>query len=222
MAGAEVVKRALVNWGGWEGHEPEACAALFADLLREDGFEVDLVSDLEVYRNSDYMASLSLIVPVWTMSTITREQEQGLLKAVQVGVGLGGWHGGMADSFRENTDYQWMVGGQWVKHPGDIIRYRVNIVRPDDPIVAGLDDFDMESEQYYMHVDPGNEVLATTTFSGKHGNAPWIAGTVMPVVWKRRYGKGRVFYASVGHVRKDFDVPAAQEIVRRGLSWASW
>lgn len=221
MAGAEVVKRALVNWGGWEGHEPEACATLFADLLREDGFEVDLVSDLEVYRDSDYMASLSLIVPVWTMSTITREQEQGLLKAVQVGVGLGGWHGGMADSFRENTDYQWMVGGQWVRHPGDIIRYRVNIIRPDDPIVAGLDDFDMESEQYYMHVDPGNEVLATTTFSGKHGNAPWIAGTVMPVVWKRRYGKGRVFYASVGHVRKDFDVPAAQEIVRRGLSWAS-
>lgn len=221
MAGAEVVKRALVNWGGWEGHEPEACATLFADLLREDGFEVDLVSDLEVYRDSDYMASLSLVVPVWTMSTITREQEQGLLKAVQVGVGLGGWHGGMADSFRENTDYQWMVGGQWVRHPGDIIRYRVDIIRPDDPIVAGLDDFDMESEQYYMHVDPGNEVLATTTFSGKHGNAPWIAGTVMPVVWKRRYGKGRVFYASVGHVRKDFDVPAAQEIVRRGLLWAS-
>lgn len=221
MAGAEVVKRALVNWGGWEGHEPEACATLFADLLREDGFEVDLVSDLEIYRDSDYMASLSLVVPVWTMSTITREQEQGLLKAVQVGVGLGGWHGGMADSFRENTDYQWMVGGQWVRHPGDIIRYRVNIIRPDDPIVAGLDDFDMESEQYYMHVDPGNEVLATTTFSGKHGNAPWIAGTVMPVVWKRRYGKGRVFYASVGHVRKDFDVPAAQEIVRRGLLWAS-
>lgn len=221
MAGAEVVKRALVDWGGWEGHEPEACATLFADLLREDGFEVDLVSDLEVYRDSDYMASLSLIVPVWTMSTITREQEQGLLKAVQVGVGLGGWHGGMADSFRENTDYQWMIGGQWVKHPGDIIRYRVNIVRPDDPIVAGLDDFDMESEQYYMHVDPGNEVLATTTFSGEHGNAPWIAGTVMPVVWKRRYGKGRVFYASVGHVRKDFDAPAVQEIVRRGLLWAS-
>jgi hypothetical protein len=221
MAGAEVVKRALVNWGGWEGHEPEACATLFTDLLREDGFEVDLVSDLEVYRDSGYMASLSLIVPAWTMSTITREQEQGLLKAVQVGVGLGGWHGGMADSFRANTDYQWMVGGQWVKHPGDIIRYRVNIVRPGDPIVAGLDDFDMESEQYYMHVDPGNEVLATTTFSGEHGNAPWIAGTVMPVVWKRRYGKGRVFYASVGHVRKDFDVPAAQEIVRRGLLWAS-
>lgn len=221
MAGAEVVKRALVNWGGWEGHEPEACATLFADLLREDGFEVDLVSDLEIYRDSDYMASLSLVVPVWTMSTITQEQEQGLLEAVRVGVGLGGWHGGMADSFRENTDYQWMVGGQWVKHPGDIIRHRVNITRPDDPIVAGLDDFEMESEQYYMHVDPGNEVLATTTFSGEHGDAPWIAGTVMPVIWKRRYGKGRVFYASVGHVRKDFDVPAAQEIVRRGLLWAS-
>ena len=111
-----------------------------------------------------------------------------------------------------------MVGGQWVAHPGGVIDYRVNIIS-DDPIVAGLEDFDMHSEQYYMHVDPSNEVLATTTFNGDH--AYWIDGVVMPVAWKRMYGQGRVFYASVGHVAKDFEVPEALEIVKRGMMWAS-
>jgi len=148
------------------------------------------------------------------------EQTKGLTEAVKAGAGLAGWHGGMCDSFRLNTDYQFMTGGQWVAHPGNIISYRVHITAPKDPIVAGLKDFTMKSEQYYMHTDPGNEVLATTTFSNRYGT-PWIRGTVMPVVWKRRYGKGRVFYSSLGHVADDFKVHEAFEIARRGILWAA-
>lgn len=214
-------KRILINWGGWEGHEPEACATLIADLLRERGVEVEVVSDLDVYADADRMATFDAVVPLWTMSRIGDEQEAGLLQAVRDGVGLAGWHGGMADAFRDSVAYQFAVGGQWVAHPGDIVPYRVHIVRPDDPLMVGLADFDVESEQYYMHVDPSNEVLATTTFSGAHGDAPWIAGTVMPVVWRRRYGAGRVFYSSLGHVRKDFDVPEVRELTLRGIVWAA-
>lgn len=214
-------KKALVNWGGWSGHEPEQCGELFAGVLRDEGFDVKVVSNLEVYTDTEYMQSLTLIVPMWTMTTITKEQEAGLLSAVKGGIGIAGWHGGMADSFRNNTEYQWMVGGQWVAHPGNVITYQVNIAKHDDPIVAGLSDFTMQSEQYYMHVDPSNDVLATTTFSGKEGDAPWIAGTVMPVVWKRHYGTGRVFYSSLGHVKNDFDIPEAREIMRRGMLWAA-
>jgi len=205
--------------GGWAEHEPHQCAAIFAPLLRDVGFDVELADSLDVYLDAAKLAVLDLIVPVWTMSTITVEQEAGLLSAVREGVGLGGWHGGMADSFRNNPAYHWMVGGQWVAHPGDIIDYTVQITTPDDPITAGLDDFQMHSEQYYLHVDPSNQVLATTTFSGAH--APWVAGCVMPVVWKRRWGRGRVFYSSLGHKAHDFDVPAAREIMRRGLIWAA-
>jgi len=114
-----------------------------------------------------------------------------------------------------------MVGGQWGVHPGNIVDYTVNIVKNDDPIVSGLNDFEVNSEQYYMHVDPGNEVLATTTFSGKNGDSEWTAGTVMPVIWKRMYGNGKVFYTSLGHVAKDFEVFEAKEIVRRGMIWAT-
>jgi uncharacterized protein len=213
------MKKALVVWGGWPGHEPKPCADIFAPVLQDAGFEVELSDTLDVYLNEDKMRALSLIVPIWTMGTITKEQEKGLLDAVMSGVGIAGWHGGMGDSFRSNPTYQWMVGGQWVAHPDDIIEYEVNIINPTDLITQGLSDFKMKSEQYYLHVDPSNEVLATTTFQTK--SALWVNGCVMPVVWKRRWGQGRVFYSSLGHVASDFDVPEALEIQKRGMLWAS-
>lgn len=213
------MKSALFVWGGWDGHQPKQCAEIFAASLDAEGYQTEIVDTLDVYLDADKLQSFDLIVPVWTMGTITKEQEKGLLTAIDSGIGLGGWHGGMADSFRNNTEYQFMVGGQWVAHPGNIINYRVNIIDHDDPITAGIADFDMQSEQYYMHVDPSNEVLATTTFSGEY--APWIDGAIMPVVWKRKWGKGKVFYCSLGHQAIDFDVPEAREIVRRGLLWAT-
>lgn len=206
-------------WGGWDGHEPQKGTELFAPLLEDAGFSVDIFDTLDVYTDSGKMGEYDLVVPIWTMGTITKEQESGLLEAVKNGVGIAGWHGCMGDSFRNNTEYQFMVGGQWVAHPGNVIDYRVHIVRPEDPVMEGLQDFDMHSEQYYMHTDPSNDVLATTTFNGDH--AYWIDGTVMPVTWKRKWGQGRVFYSSLGHVRKDFDVPEAREIMRRGMLWAS-
>jgi len=213
------MKSALFVWGGWEGHEPKQCVDIFAPFLREQGYQVEISDTLDSYLDTNKMQSLDLIVQVFTMSTISREQEEALLNAIVSGVGFAGWHGGMADAFRNNPNYQFMVGGQWVAHPGNIIDYEVNIINHDDPITAGLSDFRMHSEQYYMHVDPANEVLATTTFSDEH--CPWIKGVVMPVVWKKRFGAGKVSYASVGHVAKDFDVPEAREIVKRGMLWAT-
>jgi type 1 glutamine amidotransferase len=212
-------KSALVTWGGWEGHEPKQCVDIVAPILRDQGYAVQVTDTLDCYLDTEKMSSVDLIVQAWTQSTITREQEKGLLDAIRSGVGFAGWHGGTADSFRTNTEYQFMVGGQWVAHPGNIIDYEVNITKKDDPIVAGLRDFSMHSEQYYMHVDPSNEVLATTTFGGDI--LPWIEGCVMPVVWKRRWGNGKVFYTSLGHVASDFDVPEAREIVQRGMLWAT-
>lgn len=212
-------KRVLMVAGGWEGHEPRQCADIFAGVLRADGFDVTESDTLDAYLDEAAMQRYDLIVPIWTMGQITKEQERGLLDAIAAGTGVAGWHGGMGDAFRNNTEYQFMVGGQWVAHPGDVIDYTVQITNHDDPITAGLNDFAMHSEQYYLHVDPSNEVLATTTFSGEY--APWIAGTVMPVVWKRRWGNGRVFYCALGHKAVDFDVPEAREIVRRGMHWAT-
>jgi uncharacterized protein len=209
---------ALIVWGGWHGHEPEQCARIIAGMLEDEGFTVGIENTTEAFADPG-LDALSLIVPIVTMSTIQKQELDNLCAAIAGGVGLAGYHGGMADAFRNEPAYQFMCGGQWVAHPGNIIDYRVTIIRPDDPIMAGIGDFDYRSEQYYMHVDPSNEVLATTTFSGAH--CAWIEGVVMPVVWKRRYGEGRVFYSSLGHVAAEFEVPQMATILRRGLVWAA-
>ena len=214
-------KKALISWGGWEGHEPKENAELFGPLLKTDGYEVEVTNSLDTYEDAEKMKSFDLVVPIWTMSDMTLEQEEGLLEAVYAGVGIAGWHGGMGDSMRNKPKFQWMVGGQFVAHPGGIIDYTVSFVKREDPIVMGLNDFTMHSEQYYLHVDPGNEVLATTIITGEHGDIPWLKGTLMPVVWKRMYGEGKVFYSSLGHVTSDFDVPEVRELTRRGLLWAT-
>lgn len=207
--------------GGWEGHTPEKSADVFQPLLEQAGFDVRRERSLNIYTDKDVMLSLDLIVPVWTQDEITNEQLEGLQSAVHSGAGMAGWHGCMADSFRRSPPYQFMVGGQWVAHPGGIIDYEVNITNSDDPITRGLSDFTMHSEQYYMHIDPSNEVLATTMFSGEHAGAHWIKGVTMPVYWKRTWGSGKVFYGSVGHQANDFEVPEAREIMRRGMLWAA-
>jgi uncharacterized protein len=218
---SQTMKKALIVAGGWDGHEPKQCAEVAAEALRKEGFETTTSFTLDAYLDAAAMAALNLVVPLWTCGAITPEQEKGLLDAVRGGVGLAGWHGGMCDAFRLNTQYQFMTGGQWVAHPGGIVEYTVNVTAPDHPITRGLRDFRMKSEQYYMHVDPGNEVLATTTFSGLHEGYDWVKGTVMPVVWTRRWGAARVFYMSLGHVAGDLRVPEAHELLRRGMLWAA-
>ena len=212
------MKQALIVWGGWAGHEPEKGAHVVADMLEAQGFKVRIENTTEAFADAA-IADLSLIVPIVTMAKIERPQAENLSQAVRGGAGLAGYHGGMGDSFRDSVEYQFMTGGQWVAHPGNIIDYRVEITRPDDNIMQGLESFAYRSEQYYMHVDPANEVLATTTFSGEH--ADWIEGVVMPVVWKRKHGKGRVFYSALGHVAAEFEVPAMRTIFERGLLWAA-
>lgn len=212
-------KKVLFVWGGWEGHEPEKCRDIFVPWLQSEGADVVVSDTLDSYKDAELMKSLDFIVQIWTMGEIDKEQSKGLLEAVKGGIGIAGWHGGLGDSFRQNTEYQFMVGGQWVAHPGKVIDYTVNITDLNDNVTKGISDFDMNSEQYYMHVDPNVKVMATTTFTGDH--AHWIDGAVVPVVWKKMYGKGRIFYSSLGHVAADFDVPEALEIMQRGIIWAS-
>ena len=212
------MREALIVWGGWEGHEPERCAGIVAGMLEEEGFKVRVKGGTAAFADPG-LPDLSLIVPIYTRSTIEKDELANLTGAVRGGTGLAGFHGGMCDAFRDAVEYQFMCGGQWVAHPGNIIDYRVNIVSRDDPVMKGIEDFGYRSEQYYMHVDPTNQVLATTTFSGEH--AYWIEGAVIPVVWKRRYGSGRVFYSALGHVAAEFEVAQMRTILRRGMVWAA-
>lgn len=212
--------KALFTYGGWNGHAPERFRDMIVPWLESEGFEVTVSDTLAPYADAKLMSEVDLIVQIWTQGTITREELNGLLTAVENGAGIAGWHGGLGDSFHDRQRYEYMIGGQWVEHPGnDGVAFRVNIIDHADPITQGLADFDVVSEQYYMHVDPNNKVLATTTFNGEHD--PWTKGATMPVAWEKVYGKGRVFYTALGHQPEVYETPEALTLLKRGILWAS-
>lgn len=217
------MKKALVFQGGWDGHEPQLTSKRFSEMLKRNGFEVAISDTLDILADGEMLKTLDLIVACWTDGVLNNEYVKNISAAVGAGVGLAGCHGGMCDAFRTNTEWQFITGGQWVSHPGgDGIKYMVNICRGSSPIIEGLEDFEVCSEHYYLHIDPAIEVLASTRFPVETyyhaGNKP----VDMPVVWTKYWGNGRVFYSSLGHHDDVFEKsPNAAVIMERGMLWAA-
>ena len=217
-----MAKTALITWGGWDGHQPDKVAALVAEMLRAAGFEVQVTDSLACFDDVEALKSLSLIVPVWTMSAIEKERSQAVADAVEAGVGLAGCHGGMCDAFRGDVLWQFMTGAQWVAHPGnDGVDYRVRITDPANPLVAGIGDFDVKTEQYYLHVDPAVKVHAVCDFPMVDGPHAANGPVAMPVAFTKLWGRGRVYYNALGHQVNVIDHGPAREMIKRGMLWAA-
>ena len=222
-------KKVVYVWGGWKNHHPEKTVDLFVPWLRSEGAIVEVFNTLEVYADAAVMEQADLIIQQWTMGEMTKNESKGLQKAILNGTGMAGWHGGTGDSFRGNLNYQYMIGGQFVSHPGGKSEFTVKIIDRKDPITKGLKDFYVKNtEQYYMLMDPNVKVLATSKFTkasylkkGSKKSENVVTGSVVPVVWKKNFGKGRIFYNSLGHNIEDFDVPVLMEIHKRGIRWAA-
>ena len=217
-----MAKKALIFQGGWDGHEPKLTSKRFADMLTRNGYEITISDTLDCLKDVNELKELDLIVSCWTMGEIDNEYVKNVSEAVGAGVGLAGCHGGMCDSFRQNTEWQFITGGQWVSHPGgDGIKYTVNISHGSSSITEGLSDFEVSSEHYYLHIDPAIEVLATTRFPSVNYYHVSNKPVDMPVAWTKYWGNGRVFYTSLGHHDDVFDnSPTAGALMERGMLWA--
>lgn len=217
------MKKAWIVQGGWDGHEPKLTSKRFAGLLVKNGYEATIFDSLDCLGDLEALMQVDLLVACWTMGEIKREYTVNVAKAVGAGMGLAGCHGGMCDAFRQDVEWQFMTGGQWVSHPGcDGVDYTVNIRRGSSPIVEGIEDFHVCSEQYYLHVDPAVEVLATTRFPVVNGYHCANKPVDMPVAWTKFWGNGRVFYCSLGHHDDVFEKsPEAGVLMERGLIWAA-
>ncbi|MBQ9115453.1 MAG: ThuA domain-containing protein [Clostridia bacterium] len=215
------MKNALIVHGGWEGHDPKGVAKLFKEILEGEDFSVTVSDTLDAFLGD--LSIYDLLIPIWTMGTISREAEQNVCRAVAAGTGMAGCHGGMCDAFRNSTEWQFMTGSQWVAHPGNSdAEYTVNIKKSaSDPIIQGIEDFSVKSEQYYIHVDPAVNVLATTRFPTANGNHTTNGQVDVPVVYTKRWGKGKIFYNSLGHTSEIFKIPEAKELMRRGFLYAA-
>jgi type 1 glutamine amidotransferase len=216
--------KAQILCGGWEGHEPEKIADRFKNFLESNEYNVSITRDLDIFQDKALLSQLHLFIPIWTMyaKELPHDFFEPILEAAGGGLGIAGCHGGMCDAFRMSVSWQFLTGANWVSHPGsDGVKYRINIINKSNPITEGIDDFDLASEQYYLHVDPANEVLATTKFPTVKWYHSANGEVDMPQVWTRKWGHGRVFYNALGHHDDIFDIPQAWEIMKRGMLWAA-
>ncbi|MFD2794996.1 ThuA domain-containing protein [Promicromonospora vindobonensis] len=228
-------KSALIVRGGWDGHQPVETTDSFLPFLREHGYDVRVEGTTAVYADVDYLAGVDVVVQTTTMSTIEGEELRGLVSAVRNGTGLAGWHGGIADSYRSSSDYLQLVGGQFACHPpkaapdhlageaaDNFVRHTIDIVpeRADHPIVAGITDFELTTEQYWVLSDDYNDVLATTTLAARDFD-PWHRPVTCPAVWTRLWGEGRVFVSTPGHDLATVSDQNVRTIIERGILWAS-
>jgi len=215
--------KVLYLYGGWPGHSPYAIAGWTRGIFDELGYDVDETTD--IFRLDADLTGYDLIVCGWNNALTTEDlsdaQEDRLLAAVQEGTGFASWHGAAA-AFRASLKYHFLLGGDFIEHPageGYPEPYEVTILDRDHEITRDVEDFKVASEQYYMHTNPNNNVLAQTTFTGEH--LPWIEGHTSPVAWSRQWGKGRVFFHSIGHTPENLDEPNVRRLTKQGLRWAA-
>jgi len=216
------MKKVLIVQGGWIGHQPVEVSEVFKNMLEKNNFSVDIFNSLDIFSEYENICDYHLIVPIWTMGTVDKEYVKNISRAVGNGTGIAGCHGGMCDAFRENTEWQFITGGQWVSHPGsDKVKYIVNIKNSSSPIIEGISDFQITSEQYYVHVDPCIEVLATTRFPSVNWYNSSNKEVDVPIAWTKKWGHGNVFYNSLGHQASIFDNEQAYKLMENGFLWAA-
>ena len=234
-SGSDDRPTALIVRGGWDGHEPVQTTDSFIPFLTDHGYDIRVEESTKIYADAGYMATVDLIVQVVTMSTIEADEVKGLRAAIAAGTGMAGWHGGIADSYRNNADYLQLIGGQFAHHQAkgrpealrgeaadNFVRYTVNIVpeQAEHPIVAGISDFELETEQYWVLSDDYNDVLATTTIPARDFDA-WHRPITCPAIWTRQWGQGKVFVCTPGHQLTVVDEPPVRKIIERGLLWVT-
>ncbi|MGP5265982.1 ThuA domain-containing protein [Brachybacterium alimentarium] len=232
--GSPTTRTVLVVRGGWDGHQPIEATDLFIPFLEENGFSVRIEESPAVYADAEYMATVDLIVQCNTMSTIEKEEFEGLRDAVEAGTGLAGWHGGIADSYRNNSDYLTLIGGQFGCHPGkhpdertgeqsdNYVPYTVDMLpaAAEHPITRGIGDFDLVTEQYWVLSDDYIDVLATTTQKVRAWD-PWHRPITSPAIWTRQWGEGRIFVSTPGHRVEVLEDPNVRTVIERGMLWAA-
>jgi type 1 glutamine amidotransferase len=201
------MKKALIIWGGWDGHKPQVIAKEIGEMLQKNNYNVTITSDFAVLLNED-LTKYDVIVPIWSCGIKCRYYLNPLLEAVKSGVGLATFHGGI--NWFEDEEYYKMIGASYL-YDSTQEEYTVTITDKNHPITVGLHDFNITSEKYYIQVDPSNYVLAMADFSGIN----------IPIAWTRNYEKGRIFYTSLAHSTEQFFSSSNIKMILNAIDYCS-
>ena len=115
-------RRLGANWLRSLGHEVETAGDAEAGTALAASWAPDAVLlDLSMPPHLDPAAGIANVArfaPAPVIVLTGHADGNHALAAIEAGTGFAGWHGGIADSYRNTSDYLHLVGGQFACHPG--------------------------------------------------------------------------------------------------------
>jgi len=205
--GGEKIKLFFLQGGGhdWKGN-----FAILQPILEKTGdFEISASNDMDELK-ADSIKKYNLILFYGSgLNFKNPEQEKGLIEFVKGGGAFAGIHSA-TDSFKNSEAYWQMIGGRFKGHGGG--KFWTRIVDKEHAITKGLEDFEIQDETYSHNYAKGFEPHSLVKID--RGAEQQSMG------WCHEFGKGRVFYTSLGHGREAWVNPHFQRLAVRGLYWA--
>jgi type 1 glutamine amidotransferase len=202
-----------------DSHQWEASTRLVQAILEKSGrFDVTISTDKEVFASPGLSDNDAIVLSFgfWKEADPSEKAKAGLLDYVRNGGNLVALHFACS-SFQDWKEYGTLLGRVWKKGVGGHGPYgefEVNITAPEHPITKGLGDFKTEDELYSkLSGEEEIEVLASAY-------SDW-SKKIEPIVFVKRYGKGRVVQNVLGHALDSKQNPAYQQLLIRDVEWAA-
>jgi uncharacterized protein len=130
-----------------------------------------------------------------------------------------------AITFVDWPDYGDMIGGYYDEHPW--LTFDAPII-VEDPSFPGMQQwprsFVLRDEIYQMRNYSRDKVrvlmrLDVSKLDMRNKNVHRTDGD-FAVTWAKMYGKGRVYYTTLGHVEENWDKPEFQQMITEAIAWA--
>lgn len=208
-----------------------AAKALLQQMGAEQGWSVFEYDGGGVF-NAEDLARFDVVVWSNVSGNVLLPEQRAAMQAWMVkGGGFVALH---AAGDNSHAEWPWyldtVIGARFIGHPmhPQFQQARLRIEQPDDPIMAGLPDPWMRTDEWYSWEKspraPGVRVLATIDETSYNPvsllGRSLRMGADHPMIWARCIGRGRVFYSALGHTAESYAEPEYREVLRRAIAWA--
>lgn len=201
-------------------HQAEDAFAGVGPALEAAGLQVDCIADC-TSLDRDRLAGKRLLAilrdgiewpggpdappEVWMQP----HQEEAIESFVAAGGGFLALHNaGWAYPWKNG--YRRVLGGYYQGHP-PVAPFEVEVVDPDHPVTAGVEDYEITDEQHFLWFDHDRVelLLKSRGRDGRESAAGWACG----------YGRGRVVYLGNGHTLEVLQHDMVQQLLRNAGRW---
>jgi type 1 glutamine amidotransferase len=220
---------------GFEHDSISAAMAAIYNMGQQSGLwdtemrtDTELLTKKDLGRNAKNLNYFDLLIFASTTGELDMDaaQKQDMLSFIHDdGKGFVGIHAAL------DTNYTWpeygeMIGGWFDQHPWMTFQAPIINEDPDFPAVRHFPKAFVKFDEIYQPKawsrDKVNVLLSLDPSKLDYSNNPRIhrMDHDFPVAWSKMYGKGRVFYSTLGHTEESWEDPDIRKMYFEAIRWA--